>query len=515
MVKDTLVDYCHVTLEGTDVKLSNTENGKALILELDMKLKNIFFACLVTATLSAQLVEKPTAPTKSAAKTSGKPSTSSASKPKESPKDLLDLIKAPKEFRGALVDKATDRALLIFRGSWIPAPVISGGGTTTQWSSRAALLSDLDERGSGAFQLGFNMGRKDGQLMARLFQRSSSTQKQVVGQDEGTVKELDGVYTMEFEKSTLFLWPANVQVWEPKQASLFRYIVNGCNAPGQIQPRYSSPSFPGRTQRGLTFGGGSYLVIEDGPIGRIFFAPFGDANLQSIRFVRRGDKIHLDTARRPGVPEGKHEGFGYFSHIWGDGLTGFGLDDSTASARSIVTFRFRKGLNLDEFASVSDNPLFSFTLSVAVEEIPLQDSVKTEVIDRAKDLGWPLSGGPYSLKRTLLRAFEGCTIQPPSLSRDDVRQSGMADLRSGKNTSGPAYIKWGHDLYPVKLAEWAETAKEAGATFLGGQPARPNTQTGPMGRIYPPGITPESVTSTPSGKKPSKSLFDAFKKPGQ
>jgi hypothetical protein len=372
-----------------------------------MTLRTIFLGLLVVSSLSAQLVEKPATPAKVASKGG-----SSASKP--APKlEFLEQIKAPKTFRGALVNKANDRAALIFRGSWGPAPQISGGGTSTQWSTQAALVSDLDEQGSSLFKLGFNLGRKDGKLVARLFQRTSLTQKEAISQDEGTVTEVGGGYVMEFEKSLLLLWPSAPKAWEPKQARLFRFLVNGCNAPGQIQPRYNAPAFPSRTQRGLTFGGGSYLVLEDGPIGRIFFAPFGDANLQSLRFVREGEKIHLEPARRPGAPEGKQDGFAYFSHIWGDGLTGFGQDDSSAGAKAIATFRFRQGVNLEEVASVSDSPLFTFALSGASEEIPLPESVKSELLDRTKELNWVLSGGPYSLKRTLLRAFEGCTIQPP------------------------------------------------------------------------------------------------------
>jgi hypothetical protein len=461
-----------------------------------MNSRNFLLVLLATAFLSAQLVEKPAAPanhsSKSASKAAPKPV-----KPKQARElDLLDQIKAPKTFRGALIDKATHQVAFLFRGTWQLSPRLAGSGSTIEWSGASANMADLDEQGNQAYLFGFNLGRREGKLYARSFNWPRTRGEEVVAKDEGSVTAQDGGYVIDLDKVQVLLLPSE-KPWTPKEVHLYRFIASECSTPNTVTPRFDSSAMNRNSPRSITFAAGSYVALEDGPFGRIFFAPFGDANLHQIRYFRQGEDVLWETPKRVDGKNLKPEGFAWYSQLWMDGLTGFG--NEAASYTTHIKFRFRKGTLLEEIQNESEQrPTYTGSLTGASEEIPLASEVKTEVLDRSRDASWAASGGPFSLQRTLLRAYQGCTIQAPAMSRN-----------SWQGPNQTQYDMVGPKVYPSKLQVWQQQAQDAGAIFSP-RAARPNAKTGPLGRVFPPGTTPEAAAT--AEKKPAKSLMSLFGK---
>ena len=184
-----------------------------------------------------------------------------------------------------------------------------------------------------------------------------------------------------------------------------------------------------------------------------------------------------ETPKRVDGTKLKPEGFAWYSQLWQEGLTGFGEEMAEYTTR--ITFRFNKSFMLEEIRNESEQrPTYTGSLFGSSEEVSIPQEIKTELLDRMKDPSWVVSGGPYSLKRTLLRAFAGCTIQAPAMAQN---------VWKGPNQT--QYDRVGPKVYPAKLATWQQAAQEAGATF-DTRPARPNAKTGPLGRIYAPGVLP-------------------------
>lgn len=467
-----------------------------------MNLKNALLTLLAACTLNAQLVEKPVpAPTKPVVKAGKKAAQVPKPEPKVRKADLLEQIKAPRTFRGALIDKTSKRVEFLFRGTWAPSPRLSGSGSTIEWSGASAYITDLDEQGNQVYAFGFNLGRRDGKLYARTFQWPKILAEEVVVKDEGSVTAQDGGYIIDMEKVQVVLLPSE-KAWAPKEARLYRFIASEWSTPNNVARMFDSVVMNGHGPRSITFAAGSYVALEDGPFGRIFFAPFGDANLHQIRYFHQGEELLWETPKRVDGMKLKPEGFGWYSQLWNDGLTGFG--DEAGYYTTHIVFRFRKGTLLDEIQNESEQrPTFTGALSGASEEVPLSSEVKTEVLDRSRDASWAASGGPYSLKRTLLRAYERCIIQAPAMSRNTWQGPNQVQ-----------YERVGPKLYPGKLQLWQQQAQEAGAIFHP-NPARPNAKTGSLGRVFPPGVTPESAPAAPADKKTHKTLLELLRKPGK
>jgi hypothetical protein len=458
-----------------------------------MRLRNFALLFAAVITLHAQLVEKPAPPTKRTHKSS--PAKIAKPEPKPIKSDLLQEIKAPKTFRGVVIDLSAKRLDVIFRGIWVPSPHITGSGSSIEWSSYSALIADLDEQERLTFTFGFNLGRREGKLYARTFAWPRSASEVVPVKDEGSVREVDGGYVLDLDKRQVVLLPSE-KPWVPAEAKLYRFIASEGSTPNQIPPQFNSLAVQNNSPRTVTFAGGSYLQLEDGPFLRVFFAPFGDQNLHQIRLFKQGDALLAEAPKRADGTKLKEEGWAWYSQLWGNGLSGFG--DEPGYYNTHIQFLFRNG-KLEEIRNESEQrATHTGSLSGSSEEVKLSKEVRREVLDRAKEASWVISGGPFSLRRTLLRAYEGCTIQPPRMATDPTRL-----------TNNPQYHKWALDLYPAKIRQWRALAEEAGATFSE-QPARPNVKTGPLGRVFPPGTTPETAAS--SEKKPAKSLLSIFGK---
>ena len=217
--------------------------------------------------------------------------------PKPAKPDLIQEIKAPKTFRGVVIDLSAKKLDAVFSGIWVPSPHIAGSGSTIEWSSYSALIADLDEQERLTFAFGFNLGRRDGKLYARTFAWPKSSNEVVPVKDEGAVREADGGFVLDLDKRQVVLLPSE-KPWVPTEAKLYRFIASVGTTPNQIPPQFNSLAVQNNSPRTVTFAGGSYLQLEDGPFVRVFFAPFGDHNLHQIRLFKQGDAWLADGPNR-------------------------------------------------------------------------------------------------------------------------------------------------------------------------------------------------------------------------
>lgn len=132
-----------------------------------MRLWNVVLAACVAFTLHGQLVEKPAKAEKPVAKATV--GTKAKTEAKSAKPDLIQEIKAPKTFRGVVIDPSAKKLEAVYKGIWVPSPRIKGSGSNIEWSAYSALIADLDEQERLTFAFGFNLGRRDGKLYARTF----------------------------------------------------------------------------------------------------------------------------------------------------------------------------------------------------------------------------------------------------------------------------------------------------------------------------------------------------------
>ena len=485
-------------------------------------MRTLLLALSVFSLAHAQLVPTPApAPAQSASPRRSHAASPSKPKPHIEEPDLNDQLGLPKRFVGAIIDKKTNSMILSVIGTWGPAPEIQGSSSTVKYSKLGARLSDfLTQDETTRYLYSFNIGQKNGRLLVRTFRWPSQSyglvsSTPVVQEDEGEGSSRDGRFEFETEKQRIVIRAADEGRWAPKEIHLFHWIAS--DVQGTKAPKRASMEGWGAdvaSQWVPTWAGGSYLVLSDGFMGKAFFHAFGGTTTFEMAAAATGDEIHFGP---PFHQEGNmllEGGYDRLSEWWQGGLRIFG--QSSMPGGSLKTsFRFRKGWGLTDLsiAGRENEGTTSYTSSMAgtSEEVPVEARVRDEVLDRSREAEWPMSAGPYSLKRVLLNAFKNCTLVGPrvALSTDSYR--------GDPTYAAKVFNQRSVETYKSALAQWREDAESAGATLKLVEPDAPDPVQRPVptGWILPPGAplpqvkegsgsisTPASVGSVPDPSDP-------------
>ena len=472
-------------------------------------MKWILLACLSSSLAFGQLVEAPPSNAGAPSSPKGHKAAGQAKAKPEAP-DLLDNVKFPKAFEGALIDKKSGRVTFNFVGEWDNAPAIQGGSSTIAYSRKGAVLHDFLNPGTAAYFLySFNIGKKNGQLMARSFKWKKNPY--IPGPGEGVVQDGEGpgtlsggVYTFDLDQFQLLLKALPKTGWAPASTSLA--LWNASEFQTELPPSHKIGEYAKNSDKNLQYVPvwtcGSLVTISDGFLSKTYFRFFGGALTYVIPAVKVADNVyaagatsHCDGEK---VAEGGHEPMGA---LWDNGLQV--LTPSAWHADYKISFRFSKDFQLSSIATSGKwNGTQSLTSELAGTATPvaIPAAMASEILDRSREAGWATSAGPYSLKRALQGAFKGLKLMAPTPA---------VCLDGSKGQLNPSSNAFNNDsLNPWKAAkvQWAADAEAAGAQLLVPD-KRELGRTGwrspaPCGRILPAGGT----GAAPSSPAPDPSL---------
>lgn len=390
----------------------------------------------------------------------GKPA-SAATKAAE-PKDLLDQQAIPKAFVGYAVHKTSGEVILWFQGTWMESPTVAGGGAGATWSRRAARLVPLDASGTGGIlSTSFGLGRQDGRWVIRQFKLEPDYAqpgkfKPTTLADEGTGDFTDGVFRFEMDKLSIILFPGK-EGWKPTSLRVFRFLGTDFTVSSTLVPCVAHAFGKGPTQLAPIWAAGSYLLLEDGPLGRMIYRGFGEqGNTWVLRYVREGGRVLRSTPDPYGGATRLEKGTYPVATLYQNGL-GLAKSDFQGVESMSLDLAFKDPARLEEVRfdgkawGTWNNPSMQFTLSGAASEMPLAEPVRAEALSRATEPQWLASGGPYSPQKLLNGAFQGCYAQVPFLSLNPAKSPG-AQMGNEKN------------LQAQKLAipGWMNAYQEAG-----------------------------------------------------
>ena len=336
--------------------------------------------------------------------------------------DLLVKLGMPKRYMGAVMDKKTHRVVLAFVGTWVQAPTILGGSTSITYSRSAAVLADFLNPGDQTnYQLGFNLGQKNGQVILRSFRWPvndpyglgvAQLRSGVPQEDEGILVADHGTYSVELESSRILFRAMPKERWEPTTAQLFRWVANDLQV--SITPNHPDGVGPIHTPQFVPpWSVGSYLVLSDGFLAKAYFRFFGGTITYVVPGIQSepdhpafGATFYLNGNH---VEKGGNESL---AELWDNGLRLIGTYAEYSRA-----LKFRKGLELSSITTMGrfDNEHLSTTSELAgdAQAVAIPGGLLSEVLDRSREDGWSISAGPYSLKRVLLSVFKDCTLVPP------------------------------------------------------------------------------------------------------
>lgn len=412
---------------------------------------------LITPCLAwAQLVQAPPSQPQKRARPTVTTGPKAAARPTEP--DLNDKLSLPKRFAGAVIDKKSGRIILSVIGTWGPSPEIQGSSSAVAYSKRAAKLSDFMNRDdTSTYLYSFNVGQKNGRLLVRTFkwpkrEYGLENPSPVVQEDEGEGSFVNGRMEFETEKHRLVFQGASEGNWMPKEANLFRWSasdVQGSHRPFSL----NLESFP--SQYVPTWGGGSYLILSDGFMGCLYYRYFAGSTTFILPTITLGSEVVLGDPRHFDGQKIVNGGGERLSELWQEGLRDYGQEPYQ---REVATrFQFGKGWSLQSVIQVGEDSgvtSFDSVLAGNAESVALEESVKGEILDRAREKEWPLSAGPYSLRRTLLRAFKGCDLVAP-----------RKPLKTANGFMTSSFNQHTDQTWQSALALWREEADAAGATL--------------------------------------------------
>lgn len=358
-------------------------------------------------------------------------------------KDVLDQTKFPVKFAGYAVHKASNDVVLWFQGTWIEAPAIVGGGSSASWSKRAARLTVMDTNSDGPLlATSFNLGQQEGRWVIRLLRLVPDETKPHHFKpspltDEGTGEQVDGSYRFDMEQIRLVIFPRD-SAWKPASLRLFRFLGDDFAASAALAPCIAQTVNWGPTQLAPIWAAGSYLLMEDGLLGRLIYRGFGEqGNTWVVRYAREGQKLVKSSAEPFEGSMPKAKGTWPVVGLYQNGL-GFGTGNTRGVEKMELDLVFKDPTRLEEVRfdgkakGLWTTPTMEFTLHGASTEINIPEAVRVEALSRCADPHWMASGGPYSPQKLLNSAFQRCIAQAPLRSVNTANMS-WAEIANDNN----------------------------------------------------------------------------------
>ena len=342
----------------------------------------------------------------------------SPSKAAPAPKiDVNDQLGLPKSMVGAVISKKTNQFLFGFRGSWVKAPQITGSASATYSQFATQFVNFLSDGDKSGFRVSVNLGMKQGKGVFRTFlwPEEGFTVLPSPQEDEGTLTEKDGVFTLEGERYlVVFKGKSPVAGWEPNAIKAYRF--EGTDFTPDRQPLPGKPHGTGMwpTQFVPAWMAASGVDVSDGLIGKVMLKFFGGQTLAVTPYaVVEGRKILGTTVYlvdSKWAKRGTEEALG----IFGRGLTFFQGGQSIIGQFAVTSMKGTEfELKTGDNGTGNGEQSLIVTISGQVVLVAINDADAKEFLDRAKQNGWMLGAGPWSLEKLLLKAYAGCQMVAP------------------------------------------------------------------------------------------------------
>jgi len=373
--------------------------------------------------------------------------------------DVNDKLGLPKSFVGAVVSKKSNQFVLGFRGKWTKAPQITGSGPGNYSKFAAQLSNFLSDDDRTMSRLSLNVGMKQGKGVFRsfLWPEDADIEVPLPQEDEGSLTEKDGLFTLEGDTYLiLFKARSSEAGWEPN--ALAAYRLEGTDFTPERQPLPGKPHGTGMwpTQFVPTWMAASEVSITDGLVGKQFLKFFGGKTMAVTPYAVVGGKQVLGATNylvdSKWARRSNEEALG----IFGRGLTFFSGGQSYLG-QFAITGGHGSEFELRTTGNGSGNGEQSSVVTISGQVVPVVVPVADikEYLERAKQNGWMLGAGPWSLDRLLLKAYAGCRMVAPV----------PALWFSTDSTPGIQHDQETKQVYAERLAIWRAAIESVGGTM--------------------------------------------------
>jgi hypothetical protein len=234
-------------------------------------------------------------------------------------------------------------------------------------------------------------------------------------EDEGTLTEKNGVFTLEGDRYLVVLKGKSLEAgWEPSAIKVFRlegtdFVTDRQPLPGKA---YGTGMWP--TQFVPTWMAASSVDVTDGLVGKLMLKFFGGQTLSVTPYVVvdskkiMGATLYLVDSKW--AKRTNEEALG----IFGRGLTFFQGGQSIIGQFAVTSQRGAE-FQLKTADNGTGNGEQSLGVTISGQTVPvvISEAETKEFLDRAKQNGWVLGAGPWSLEKLMLKAYSGCQLVAP------------------------------------------------------------------------------------------------------
>lgn len=395
--------------------------------------------------------------------------------------DVNEKLGVPKSFVGAVISKKSGQFLFGFRGSWTRAPQITGSGSAaySQYASRFVnFLSDGDQT---AFRLSINVGMKQGKGVFRTFlwPEEGFTILPSPQEDEGTITVKEGTFTLEGERYLIIFKAKSPDAgWEPNDLKAYR--LEGRDFTPERTPLPGKPHGTGMwpTQFVPAWLAASSVDVSDGLLGKTILKFFGGQTLAVTPYaVVSGKKLIGSTwylVDSKWAKVSNEEALG----IFGRGLTFFSGGQSYLGQYAVTALRGSE-FEMKTAGNGTGNGEQSSVITFSGKLIPVSPSETDirEYLDRAKQNGWMLGSGPWSLDKLLLKAYAGCHLVAPV----------PVYWFSTDSTPGIQHDQQTRQVYAERVESWKSDIESVGGSLTVPEATGQmiTTKPAPLGYILP------------------------------
>lgn len=373
--------------------------------------------------------------------------------------DVNDKLGLPKSLVGAVVSKKTNQFLFGFRGRWTKAPQVTGSGSATYSQFATQFVNFMSDDEQTVFRLSINAGMKQGKGVFRVFlwPEEGFTVLPSPQEDEGTLTEKDGVFTLEGDKYlVIFKGKSPDAGWEPNVIKAYR--LEGTDFTPERQPLPGKPHGSGMwpTQFVPAWMAASGVDVSDGLVGKRVLKFFGGQTLAVTPYaVVEGKRVmgaSLYLVDSKWAKRSNEEALG----IFGRGLTFFSGGQSYLGQFVLSALQGTE-FELKTTGNGTGNGEQSSVVTISGQRVPvtISEADTKEYLDRAKQNGWVVGAGPWSLEKLLLKAYAGCQMVVPV----------PALWFSADSTPGIQHDQQTKQIYAERVVAWKAAIESVGGSL--------------------------------------------------
>lgn len=373
--------------------------------------------------------------------------------------DVNDKLGLPKSLVGAVISRRTNQFLFGFRGRWTKSPQITGSGPATYSQFATQFVNFMSDDEQTVFRLSINAGMKQGKGVFRVFlwPEEGFTVLPSPQEDEGTLTEKDGVFTLEGDKYlVIFKGKSPDAGWEPNVIKAYR--LEGTDFTPERQPLPGKPHGTGMwpTQFVPAWMAASGVDVSDGLVGKRVLKFFGGQTLAVTPYaVVEGKRVmgaSLYLVDSKWAKRSNEEALG----IFGRGLTFFSGGQSYLGQFVLSALQGTE-FELKTTGNGTGNGGQSSVVTISGQRVPvtISEADTKEYLDRAKQNGWVVGAGPWSLEKLLLKAYAGCQMVAPV----------PALWLSADSTPGIQHDQQTKQIYAERIETWRAAIESVGGSM--------------------------------------------------